>query len=99
VNLCAAIVNGRVHLEKLAAAAVFHDLGILTNKTFDYIVPSIALAREYLAARGRAAWIARQLIQSLFVRWPSAGFHWRLAQLTLERFRTHAQTPLPMVKL
>ena len=31
--------------------------------------------------------------------WPSAGFHWRLVQLTLERFRTHPLTPLPMVKL
>ena len=58
VNLCAAIVKDRVDLEKIAVAAVFHDLGIWTNKTFDYIAPSVALAREYLAAHGRAAWIA-----------------------------------------
>src|SRR5258705_5674199 len=57
VNLCVAIA-GRSELEKMAVAAVFHDLGIWTNKTFDYIAPSVVLAREYLAAHGRAAWIA-----------------------------------------
>ena len=58
VNLCLAIVgNNRVELEKIAVAAVFHDLGIWTNKTFDYIAPSVAVAREHLAARGRADWI------------------------------------------
>ena len=40
LNLCAVIVKGRVELEKLAVATVFHDLGIWTNKTFDYIAPS-----------------------------------------------------------
>ena len=58
VNLCLAIVgDSRVELEKIAVAAVFHDLGIWTNKTFDYIAPSVAIAREHLAARGKADWI------------------------------------------
>src|SRR5262245_39006185 len=57
VNLCSAIV-GPAELEKIAVAAVFHDLGIWTNVTFDYIPPSVALARAYLAARGREDWIA-----------------------------------------
>jgi hypothetical protein len=58
VNLCLAFVgDSRVELEKIAVAAVFHDLGIWTNHTFDYIAPSVALAREHLAARGRADWI------------------------------------------
>jgi len=58
VNLCLAIVgDNRVELEKIAVAAIFHDLGIWTNKTFDYIAPSVAVAREHLAARGRADWI------------------------------------------
>jgi len=143
VNLCAAIAKNGVDLEKLAVATVFHDLGIWTNKTFDYIAPSVALAREYLVAHDRAAWIAeiegmiadhhkitpshashdslvepfrradwidvtrglrtfgvpRPLIQSVLASWPSAGFHRRLVQLTLERFRTHPLTPLPMLKL
>ena len=58
VNLCLAIVGDRpVDLEKIAVAAVFHDLGIWTNHTFDYIAPSVAIAREHLAARGMADWI------------------------------------------
>jgi hypothetical protein len=42
VNLCLAIVgDSPVELEKIAVAAVFHDLGIWTNHTFDYIAPSV----------------------------------------------------------
>ena len=143
VNLCAAIVEDRTELEKIAIAAVFHDLGIWTDKTFDYIAPSIALAREYLATNGRAAWTVeiermiadhhkitssrvdhqslvepfrradwidvtrglrtfgapRPLIRSVLAAWPNAGFHRRLVELTLTRFRAHPLTPLPMVRL
>jgi HD domain len=143
MNLCAAIAEDRADLEKIAVAAVFHDLRIWTNKTFDYIAPSVALVREYLAAQGRAEWIAeietmieehhkitpstanpsslvepfrradwidvtrgvrtfgipRQVIESVFTTWPSAGFHWRLVTLTVERLRTHPLKPLPMVRL
>jgi HD superfamily phosphodiesterase len=58
VNLCLTIVgDSRVELEKIAVAAVFHDLGIWTNSTFDYIAPSVAIARKHLADRGMADWI------------------------------------------
>ena len=141
-NLCVAIV-GRGQLEKIAVAAVFHDLGIWTNDTFDYIGPSIALAHDYLVARGREDWTAeiegmiddhhkitpatvdpeslsegfrradwidvtrgvrgfgipRRFVARLFEAWPSAGFHWRLVTLTLDRFRSHPLTPLPMFRL
>src|SRR5258707_14523633 len=41
VNPCLAIVGDRrVELDKIAVAAAFHDLGIWTNNTFDYIAPS-----------------------------------------------------------
>jgi hypothetical protein len=143
VNLCVAITRGRGDLEKIAAAAAFHDLGIWTDRTFDYIPPSIALAREYLVARAREDWITeisamiadhhkitpsmadstslveafRQadwidvtgglrsfgiphpFVARLFATWPDAGFHWRLVQLAIHRFRTHPLTPLPMVRL
>ena len=57
VNLCLAVARDNpVELEKLAVAAVFHDLGIWTNHTFDYIAPSVALARAHLAVRGMADW-------------------------------------------
>ena len=142
VNLCVAFV-GRSELEKIAVAAVFHDLGIWTNGTFDYIAPSMALAHDYLVARGREDWtgdvermiadhhkittsssdpdslveafrradwidvtrglrrfgIPRLFVARLFATWPDGGFHWRLLTLTLDRFRSHPLTPLPMVKL
>lgn len=122
---------------------VVHDLGIWTNRTFDYIGPSIALAHEYLLAHAREDWTAeiermisdhhkitrsaadpdslveafrradwidvtwglrgfgipRPFMARLFATWPDAGFHWRLVTLTLDRFRRHPLTPLPMVKL
>ena len=31
--------------------------------------------------------------------WPSAGFHWRLVELTVAWFPRHPLTPLPMVRL
>ena len=143
VNLCLAIVGySRVELEKIAVAAVFHDLGIWTNDTFDYIAPSVAIARKHLAARGMAEWIPeieamivdhhkvtpsranpqslvesfrradwidvsrglrrfglpRTFIAAVATTWPSAGFHRRLVQLTIDRFWKHPLTPLPMVK-
>ena len=149
VNLCLAVTGGsRDHLDKddldkIAVAAAFHDLGIWTDHTFDYIAPSVSLAREHLAAGSRAHWIpeieamiadhhkitrarahpewlvegfrradwidvscgfrrfglTRTFIESLFTTWPSAGFHWRLVELAVDRFRRHPLTPLPMVKL
>jgi len=144
VNLCVAMVGGsRADLEMIAIAAVYHDLGIWTDHTFDYITPSVSLAREYLASHSRADWIpeveamivnhhkitraqansgplvevfrradwidvsrgfrrfrfARTFIKTLFAVWPSAGFHWRLVELTIGRFRRHPLSPLPMVRL
>lgn len=32
---------------------VFHDLGIWTDRTFDYLAPSIALATDHLRSEGR----------------------------------------------
>ena len=39
--------------EKIAVAGCFHDLGIWTHKTFDYLDPSAELARRYLEEQGR----------------------------------------------
>jgi len=143
VNLSVAILGDtRRELEKIAVAAVFHDLGIWTNKTFDYIAPSVALAREYLAARGMADWtreieamivnhhkvtsarpdpqslvesfrradwidvtrglrrfgLPRSFIAAVAATWPGAGFHRRLVELTMDRWRKHPLSPLPMLK-
>ena len=42
--------------EKYAIAAFFHDIGIWTNHTFDYLQPSIALAKQYLIHSGKVNW-------------------------------------------
>jgi hypothetical protein len=59
VNLCVAQWAGEppaIQLEKVAIAAAFHDLGIWTDGTFDYVPPSIRLATAYLARAGNADW-------------------------------------------
>ena len=53
-----AVVNDLVQLEKLAIAAAFHDMGIWTDGTFDYLPPSVRLASAYLVGAGRTEWIA-----------------------------------------
>lgn len=45
-----------IDLDLLAVAAAYHDLGIWTARTFDYLQPSIALATAYLAEIGRSEW-------------------------------------------
>ena len=36
-------------------ASAFHDLGIWTNRTFDYLPPSVDLAKSYLSSHGLGA--------------------------------------------
>jgi hypothetical protein len=56
-NLCLAQTgDGADVVEKVAVAAAFHDLGIWTDRTFDYLPPSVTRARAYLAGAGRAEW-------------------------------------------
>jgi hypothetical protein len=43
--------------------------------------------------------LSRTLLREIFAVWPSAGFHRRLIQLTLQRWRSHPLSPLPMMKL
>jgi hypothetical protein len=46
-NLARAHVTSDRDVKILTIAAAFHDLGIWTNNTFDYLKPSIELARKY----------------------------------------------------
>lgn len=57
VNFCSALsAPDHVALEKITIAAAFHDLGIWTDATFDYLAPSERLAQSYLAKAGEAEW-------------------------------------------
>ncbi|HEY0334059.1 MAG TPA: hypothetical protein VGC74_10160 [Stenotrophomonas sp.] len=44
-------------LEIVSVAVAFHDLGLWTANTFDYLAPSEALAIQYLEDQGRRDWI------------------------------------------
>ena len=56
-NLCAALRPGRAHeIEKIAIAAAFHDIGIWTARTFDYLLPSATLACAHLSQTDRQDW-------------------------------------------
>ena len=49
-NLCVAQSAGDPpQIEKAAIAAAFHDLGIWTHRSFDYLPPSVELARAHRA--------------------------------------------------
>lgn len=142
-NLCVALNPVDPHaIEKVAIAAAFHDLGIWTARTFDYVAPSIQLACNHLGCAGhedwrtgvsgmirehhkirtfrgadagliepfrRADWIdvslglltfglPRARLRAIFARWPNAGFHRRLVQLTLREARRHPLRPLPVLR-
>lgn len=43
-------------IEKLAIAAAFHDIGLWSDHTADYLPPSVAQARQWLADNGLEAW-------------------------------------------
>jgi hypothetical protein len=42
--------------EKIVIAGCFHDLGIWPDNTFDYLPPSIALAKDFLQTHGLEKW-------------------------------------------
>lgn len=56
-NFYAALVaKTPINMDKGAIAIAFHDLGIWSHQTFDYLAPSEQLAREYLQHHAHAAW-------------------------------------------
>jgi hypothetical protein len=57
INFANALTSGDPdQLDKLSIAAAFHDLGIWTDNTFDYLPPSEQLARAWLPTMERADW-------------------------------------------
>ncbi|MCK9283157.1 MAG: hypothetical protein M0P39_02625 [Rhodocyclaceae bacterium] len=57
VHFCLALrVCGAEEKQKILVAAAFHDLGIWSDHTVDYLPPSIALAKAYLLEHDLASW-------------------------------------------
>jgi hypothetical protein len=48
VGNCMLLDSNPANSMKYAIAGVFHDIGIWTNDTIDYLAPSIVVARKYL---------------------------------------------------
>ena len=56
-HLCLSIASEKPSsLEKICISAAFHDLGIWTAQTFDYLEPSENLAKRYLVSMGKQEW-------------------------------------------
>lgn len=55
-SYCCLIDTDPANEEKYAVAAVFHDIGIWTAHTFDYLEPSIAQVNSYLNTAGHPEW-------------------------------------------
>jgi len=59
VNFCLALDEmSDEEIEKVVIAGCFHDIGIWTGDSFDYLPPSIIAAREYLEGKGLGEWVA-----------------------------------------
>ncbi len=56
-SICLLMDDDKRNEEKYAIASVFHDIGIWTNHTFDYLQPSIEQASIYLTKIGRIDWL------------------------------------------
>ena len=57
LNFCLALcAEGEDRMTKVSIAVAFHDLGIWTDRTFDYLGPSKRLARDWLTGAGRGDW-------------------------------------------
>lgn len=58
-NFCIALAQADAEqIERIGVACVFHDLGVWTHRTLDYLEPSRRLAADYLNEIGRSAWTA-----------------------------------------
>lgn len=57
LNFCLAFCGESTeNISKVSIAVAFHDLGIWTNNTGDYLEPSKQLAGEYLAKTNQGEW-------------------------------------------
>lgn len=54
---CLLIDREKNNEDRYAIASVFHDIGIWTNHTFDYLYPSIEQAKIYLTEKNKTEWI------------------------------------------
>jgi len=61
-NYCVLLDSELTHHPKYAIAVIFHDLGIWTENTFDYLDASKELAKNHLKSIGKENWIEEILL-------------------------------------
>ncbi|MEK6283144.1 MAG: hypothetical protein AABN95_22535 [Acidobacteriota bacterium] len=85
MNLCVAFCSGDLaHLEKIATATAFHDMGIWTAGTFDYLQPSVSLACDHLTSYGKQEWtseITEMILEHHKISSYRGNQHWLVEQL------------------
>jgi len=78
---CLLLDDDKNNEEKYAIAAVFHDIGIWTDHTFDYLAPSIEKVKTYLLENNK-----QQLTEeiSLMIYWHHkiSGYHGEFEKTT-----------------
>jgi len=85
-NLCLSQISADPQqTEKIAIATAFHDMGIWTDGTFDYLPPSVRLATAYLSRSGRVAW-APEISEMIFQHHKISRYRGEARQL-VEPFR------------
>ena len=82
---CLMIDDNGLNEEKYAIAASFHDIGIWTDQTFDYLMPSEHQARLYLTENEKEAWI-EEVTAMIHFHHKISRYHGS-HELTVETFR------------
>ena len=86
-------------IPEIEAMIVDHHKVTPSRANQQWLVESFRRADWIDVSRGlRRFGLPRTFIAAVATTWPSAGFHRRLVQLTIDRFWKHPLTPLPMVK-
>lgn len=65
-SFCILMDDDTDNIQKYAIAAVYHDIGIWTNKTIDYLEPSIAQMKGYLIESNKQEWMEEIM---LMIHW------------------------------
>jgi hypothetical protein len=82
---CLLIDSEKNNEDKYAIAAVFHDIGIWTNHTIDYLDPSVEQVRIYLDETGKQIWIDEIV---LMIKWHHKITRYRgIHEAIIENFR------------
>ena len=82
---CILIDSEQDHREKYAIAAVFHDIGIWTDHTIDYLHPSIDQMEIFLTKTGKKDWI-NEITLMIYWHHKVGSYHGPYEQ-TVESFR------------